>query len=134
MLVRDESVEIRFSNEGQFESVGWVTPVTEGYEAVTPDIDGDGDRDLIIVQAQSGQDPASNGAHQLWINVDGFGGQWARVHIPQPHRGAGDKAQVFENFRGSGRDAVLIGNGGNWDTKGPRQWLAIDDLPPVPPV
>ena len=59
----------------------------------------------------------------LLVNEDGFGASWNRVLIPQPERGAGDKAEVFTDVDGSGRDAVMVANGGKWDTKGPRQWL-----------
>ena len=62
----------------------------------------------------------------LFLNVDGNGTNWARIPIPQPNRGCGCNAEVVEDFRHTGADAVLVGNGGSWDIKGPRQVLAID--------
>ncbi|MEM7274390.1 MAG: putative Ig domain-containing protein [Actinomycetota bacterium] len=132
ILARETALEIRLNRSGSVDVVDATFPLTNGWEVVTPDIDGDGDLDLFVVQATSGQDPNSLSAHQLWINHDAAT-RWTRVPVPQPSIGQGNKAEVFPNFYDSGHDAVLVTNGGDWCCKGPRQWLATANLTPPTP-
>ena len=125
LIARESAFEIRLNDQlGGFETISYSRPLVFGHEVVTPDIDGDGDLDIYILQALSDQDPASDAAHMLLLNDSGDASTWERVDVPQPERGAGDKAEILPDFMGSGHDAVLIGNGGQWDTKGPRQVIA----------
>lgn len=129
LLAYTDRFELRYNDHGTFDTAALTVPLKFGFDVVTPDIDGDGDYDIYIIQALSNQDPASDGAHVLYLQDSSLPDvTWQRVNVPQPIRGAGDKAAVLPNFRGSGKDAVLIGNGGQWDTHGPRQVIALSGL------
>lgn len=130
VLIRPTTMEVRHNRgNGRFDVVGFSAPLSSGWDATSPDIDGDGDRDLFVTQTVTNQLPQAIGAHQLWLNP-GQSGSWTRVPVPQPTRGGGDKPQVFADFQGSGRDAVLVGNGGgaHWGSQGPRQVIAVAGL------
>jgi hypothetical protein len=124
LIVRDSALEVRFNRNGSYPAIDYHHDLFAGHDVVAPDMDGDGDLDLLVVQATSGRAPETLGAHLLLLNGDCRGGTWISTPIPQPALGSGDKAQVFTDFAHS-TDAVLVGNGGNWDTKGPRQWLTV---------
>ncbi len=126
LLAKKNSLQVWLNSSGSF-NIAFEQPLEFGWEVVTPDIDGDGDKDIFVVQALSNKNPESNSAHMLFLN-NGDATGWTRKLVPQPWRGAGDKAVVMTNFMSSGKDAVLVGNGGQWDTKGPRQVIASTNL------
>jgi hypothetical protein len=138
-VVRATEVEVRRNGGGgTFATTLFSATVATGWDVVAPDIDGDGDRDLFVSQIVTGRAATSTGAHSLWLNPATGGGVWQRIPVPQPARGGGDKVAVFPDFRGSGRDALLVSNGGGAKLSvfgistsgapGPRQVLAVSGL------
>ena len=148
-LARNGALEIRGNaGGGDFSAVRFSAPLVSGWDVTAPDIDGDGDRDVFVSQIITKQSPTAAGAHSLWLNPGSADGTWERIPVPQPIQGGGDKVEVFRNFRSSGRDAVLVSNGGGAKLStqgiatsgnpGPRQVLAVAGLwpgwPPSMPV
>jgi len=138
-VARATKLEVRRnSGGGNFSTTLFSANLSTGWDVVAPDIDGDGDRDVFVSQIVTRQAATSTGAHSLWLNPAVGGGGWQRLPVPQPARGGGDKVAVFPNFRGSGRDALLVSNGGGAKlsvtgiptsgSPGPRQVLAVSGL------
>lgn len=119
VLTQRLRVEVRLNGgDGRFPMVNWSTTLEEGRDVAVGDVDGDGDRDLFVSQGVN-----ADFADRLYLNNGTGGGFTSFGGLPRVTFGNGDEAQAIPNWKGSGRAAILVNNGGTPAGAGPRQLI-----------
>ena len=118
VLISPTALEIRLNRDGRFPRRDYSLPLDAGRDVAIADADGDGLRDIYVVQAQNREVPdllLLNRGDTRFASVRG---------LPDAVGGEGDTVQALPDYGGTRRAGFLVGNGrGGQD--GPRQLVQL---------
>jgi hypothetical protein len=112
-------VEVRMNIGGRFPRTSYAQAVTAGRDLAIGDADGDGDRDIYVLQGSNATVP------DLLLRNRGSGTSYLRFdRLPQTTKGEGDRVQAIPRWRRTSRAAFLVNNGFGRHA-GPRQLIVL---------
>jgi hypothetical protein len=114
---------VRLNAGGRFPRTSYARPLADGRDLAIGDADGDGDRDIYVLQGTNATVP------DLLLRNGGSGTGYARFgHLPQATTGEGDRVESIRRWRGTSRSAFLVSNGFEGQA-GPRQLIVLKRKP-----
>jgi hypothetical protein len=117
-----KKLEVRLNTAGRFPTISYALALTEGRDVAVGDADGDGDRDIYLVQGANATVP------DLLLMNRGSGAAYESFSgLPQVTTGEGDKVEAIPNWKGTSRAAFVVNNGWAYPQPGPRQLIELAD-------
>ncbi len=113
----EERVLVSALRDGRFEPI-FERHVDSAAALATGDADGDGDRDIYVLQGKSDE-----GAHDLILLNDGDGASFVELAVPEVKGGSEDDVVALD-YDGDGRTDFLATNGRN-SARGPVQLITL---------
>jgi hypothetical protein len=115
-------LEVRLNTSGRFPGTSYFLKLTAGRDLAMGDADGDGDRDIYVLQGSNATVP------DLLLLNRGSGVNYSQfAGLTQATTGEGDRVQAIPGWKGTSRAAFLVSNGFAYPQPGPRQLIELVD-------